>query len=840
MGRRKGKQAEPEPDFWDTLSIRNKHLLSLGFLFLLPFFLHFSSTLGGMQYMGGDVIQWRAGAETLIEFQEATGEIAHWASNMFSGMPANTISHPPKVMNLDTTLLNILDFIYPAAQMWILLGGSYLMFIMLGSRPLSAIFGSIAIGFTTYVALIIGAGHQAKFVAYIYIPWLYVGYFLITRSDKNQWFSFFIFALALTLHLRAYHPQITYYFLFPLGTLFIYDWVKAIKADQTQKYLKYTGWLVGAAVIAILVTIQMYWSTLEYSPYSMRGGTAAAGTDGLARDYAFGWSQGWGELLTLLIPGAYGGSELYWGPKSFTSGPHYFGAIAFLFFVIGSMKSSHRLKHVFLWPGIVAVLFSLGENFGLLNNLMFEFFPLFDKFRVPETWLIMAIFCFSVVSVFGLDWLVDEVRNRFKKGEWKIPLFVGSGIAALAILIAFQGLSFDKPGERQQLEQRLAMQNNVSIDDPRVSQTVSELMQTRLIPERRGLAQKDTIRFAILFILGAGIIWAMGAQKIPISAGIISFCVILAYDLITVDSRYMSEGALVDESLSREQVIEQRESELDQFLVENVSSGEGWDYRVFPILSNPFNNAVPAYFYPSVGGYSGAKLGYYQDLIDNYFRDFIGQLYTTGGTSANTGVLNMLNVKYITFQQPVSVPGFETVYPTDRGVVMENMNVLPKAFFVDSLVVMENQQNVLNQLSSDFDPSETAYVTQEPSLNAETDSTASVTVTEYTPNHISLDISRSAPGFLVLSEIWYLPGWTATLNGEEIDIFRTNYVLRGFEIPAGDHTLEMTLEPAWYTTGRWIARFGNLLLIASGGIGLFLFYRRKESDDEEETHEESN
>lgn len=829
MGRRKRKQAEPEPDFWEQLSTGKQHLLALGFLFLLPFFLHVSSTLGGQQYMGSDVIQWRAGAETLIEYQEATGEVAHWASNMFSGMPANTISHPPKVMNLDTTLLNLLDFIYPAAQMWILLGGAYLMFIMLGSRPLSAVFGAIAIGFTTYVALIIGAGHKAKFVAYIYIPWLYVGYFLITRSDKNRWFSFFIFVLALTLHLRAYHPQITYYFLFPLGTLFIYDWVKAIKADESQKYLQHTGLLIGAAVIAFLVTFQMYWSTLEYSPYSMRGGTAAAGTDGLARDYAFGWSQGWGELLTLLIPGAYGGSEFYWGPKSFTSGPHYFGALAFLFFVIGLMKSPHRLKHVFLWPGIAAVLFSLGENFGLINNLMFEFFPIFDKFRVPETWLIMAMFCFSAVSVFGLDWLVDEVKNRFKKGDWKIPLFVSSGVAALAILIAFQGLSFEKPGERQQLEQRLAAQNNVSMDDPRVSQTVSEMIQTRLIPERRDLAQKDTMRFALLFIIGAVIIWAMGTRKISMSAGIISFCVILAYDLITVDSRYMSEGSLVDESLNREDVIEQRQRDLDQYLVENVAHEEGWKYRVFPILDNPFNNAVPAYFYPSVGGYSGAKLGYYQDVIDGYFRDFIGQMYRSGATNANTGVLNMLNIKYITAPQPFSPPGFEVVHPTDQGVVMENMNVLPKAFFVDSIVVMENQQDVLNQLTGDFNPSETAYVTQEPSLNIQADTTASATVTEYNPNHISLEISRSEPGFLVLSEIWYPPGWTATLNGEEIDIFRTNYVLRGFEIPAGDHTLEMTLEPEWYTTGRWIARFGNLLLFGVGVVGIFFLFRNKEA-----------
>lgn len=830
MARKKGKASEPLPDFWEFLSSRKQHIFALAFLFLLPLFLHYSTILGGEQYLGSDVIQWRAGAESLIEFQEETGNIAHWATNMFSGMPANTISHPPKVMNLDNTIISFLDFMYPAVQMWILLAGAYLMFILLGSRPLSAVFGAIIIGFTTYVALIIGAGHNAKFLAYVYIPWLYVGYLMITRSKWNHWFSFFIFALALTLHLRAYHPQITYYFLFPLGTLFIYDWVKAVQADQSQKYLRYTGWLVGAAVVAILITVQMYWATLEYSPYSMRGGTAAAGTDGLGRDYAFGWSQGWGELLTLLIPGAFGGSELYWGPKSFTSGPHYFGALAFLFFVIGWMKSNHKLKYVFLGPGIAAILFSLGENFGLLNNLMFEYFPLFDKFRVPETWLIMALFCFSALAVFGMDWLIKEVKNSTGKGVWKSPLIVSAVLAGIAVLIALQFLRFEKPGERQQLAQRLAIQNNVSMDDPRVSETVSNLLQTRIIPERRDMAQKDAFRFALMFILGGGIIWAMGNRKIPISAGAISLCVLLAYDLISVDSRYMSEGSLVDQSLEPANVIEQRERELDRFLVENVQHQQGWRYRVFPILDNVFNNAIPAYFYPSVGGYSGAKLGYYQDLIDGYYREFMGKLYTSQEISINSGVLDMLNVKYVTFQQPFSAPGFENVYPTDVGVVMENMNVLPKAFFVDSLVVMDDQAQVLAQLSGDFNPAEAAYVTEEPALEIQQDTTARATVTEYTPNHISVDISRSTPGFLVLSEIWYPPGWTATLDGEEIDIIRTNYVLRGFEIPAGEHTLEMTLEPEWYTTGNWIARFGNLLLFGAGGFGLFLVFRRKKEE----------
>jgi hypothetical protein len=510
---KKKQDAEKKSDFWEKLEPGNRHLYSLIFLFILPVFLYHASVIGGKQYMGHDVIQWRAGAESLMQHQEQFGETAHWASNMFSGMPATTISHPPQVKNLDNTLLRSLRFIYPAAEMWILLGGAYLMFVLMGAKPLAAVFGAIIIGFSTYIPIIIGAGHNAKFLAYIYIPWLYNGYFLLTRNRLNTLLALFIFTLALTLHLRAYHPQVTYFFLFPLGTLFVYDLVNAIRSRESRPFIINTGYLAAASFIAVLITVQLYWSTFEYSSFSMRGGSELAGTDGLARDYAFAWSQGWGELLTLLIPGAYGGSELYWGPKSFTSGPHYAGALAFLFFVIGAIKSNHTLKWVFLGSGIATLFFSLGEHFGALNNLMFDYFPLFDKFRVPEMWLMTTVFCFGVVAVFGFEWLMEQFKTGRKFKDWSKPVVIAAAIALFAIFAGFQLLSFEKPGERQNIAQQIAMQNNVPADDPRVSQAVSRIMQTQLIPEREELARGDTVRFAILFIIGTGIIFAIGAQK---------------------------------------------------------------------------------------------------------------------------------------------------------------------------------------------------------------------------------------------------------------------------------------------------------------------------------------
>jgi len=806
------------PDFWDSIPLRRKHLICLAFLFILPVILFSSSVIGGQQFMGHDVVQWRAGAESLIEFREATGETPHWVQGMFSGMPSATMSHPPQPMNLDT-LIKAFQFIYPAVEFWVLLGGLYLFFILMGFRPLSSVFGALLIAFTTYIPIIIGAGHNAKFIAYIYVPWLFVGYSLITRSQLNRFLSLFVFALALALHLKAYHPQVTYYFFFPLAAWFIFDLVQAVKSDTLKPFLQKTGLLVAGTVLASMVVLQIYWSTMEYSSYSIRGGSEVAETTGLGTDYAFTWSQGWGELITLLVPNAYGGAEAYWGPKPVTSGPHYFGALAFLFFVIGLMKSSHNLKWIFAGTGILTLLFSLGNHFMLLNGFMFSYFPLFDKFRTPEMWLITTVFCFSVVAVMGMEFLWDRLKTNLKDREWRKPIAVSGGVGLLVLFAAFSLLSFEKPGERSMIANQIAQQNQVSPDDPRVQQTVSRYINMEMIPQRKEMARADALRFAGFLIVGIGLIWFVSSGKISLSVAGGLLCVITAVDLLTVGNRYISERALTDQSLDARAVVAQSERNLDRFIQDSINDEDGWPYRVFPVLDNPFNNAVPSFFYPSIGGYSGAKLGYYQDVIEN--------AVFGGPNQINTGVMSMLNVKYITLQGAAQIPGYQVVYNQNDGVVLQNLNVLPKAFFVDSLVTVSTPVEALAMMSNDFDPSAVAFVSGTTTITPLPDTTSSARVTRYEPNRIELELQRSEPGFLVLGEIWYPPGWSATLNGEPIEILRTNYILRGFEIPAGQHTLQMTLEPTWYATGNFITRAATIVLFGIGVIGLVFVYRER-------------
>lgn len=771
--------------------------------------------------MGNDVLQWRAGAESVIEHIDKYGEHPLWASNMFSGMPSTVIHNPPSPPSIDSFFKWIGGQTHPLAFFWILLSGSYVFFVVQKVRPFSATIGAILIGFTTYLPIVIEAGHYAKFTAFAFIPWMFVGYYLISRSQKKL-LAFFTFALAITLQLRANHPQITYYFLYLLLFWWIYDSWLAYKKEELWDWAQRTGIAFGAGVLGIICSIDLYWRLYEYSQYSTRAGStlATSGSGGLTLEYAFGWSQGVGELLTLIIPGLYGGSsgEAYWGPKSFTSGPHYFGAIAFVLALIGLFTYRKKIKYLFFGVGSLALLFSLGRNLLAFNTFAFNYIPYFDKFRVPETWLLVTVFCFAVLAVYGIEALFDIARDKQKSlKELYTPLGIAIGVGVIFAFGSDALLSFEKPGEFQQYTQQVARQNNVSPDNPQVQQRVQNFINTRLKPERKEMASSDSIRYLILTLLASGLIVGFLKQKVSKGYLLIGLVVLTAYDMLNVDSRYVNEDRMVSDQLEAEQMIQQQQTSADKFVMQHIDSGNGYSYRTFPIDRNPFNNAIPSYFYPTIGGYSGAKLAHYQDLIDHLLMD--------NQTGFNHAVLDMLNTKYLTVRQQLPLGGYTEVFNQDNQRVYRNDDVLPKAFFVDAVVPVESPQQAVDQMkpSAHFDPSTTAIVETDDPISSSPDTTAQLTIEHYKPNEITLSTSSERDQFLVLSEIYYPPGWAATIDDKPTKIYKTNFVLRGLQVPAGEHTVELIFEPISYIWGGRIAWFGHIILWVTG-LGILIAY----------------
>jgi hypothetical protein len=814
----KKKEFHPKEDFLARMSARKQHIIALSILFILPVILFFPTVLGGQQFMGHDTIQWRAGAESIFEYRaEHNGEEPLWATNMFGGMPAYVVSNIKTVPHLDNKVFDQLRIIWPAVPYWVLLGGVYLFFILQGFRPLTAALGSIFISFTTYIPIIIGAGHNIKFIAYSFIPWMFNGYWLLTRNDKRL-LGFFLFAVASTLNFRAGHPQVTYYFVYIFAALFIYDGWKYYREEKIKDWGKITALITGSVVLALLGTAEQIWRLVEFSPHSIRGGSAiaeSATSGGLSLEYAFTWSQGILETVTLIIPNLFGGDSglAYWGEKPVTSGPHYFGAIAFLLFLIGMFRSQRQIKYLFFGIGTLILTFSWGYHFPL-NELWFNILPGFDKFRTPEMWLIATIFSYAVVAVFGAETLF-ELRKEGKEGFRKlyIPMGAAIGIGLIFLVGSSLILPFESEREQEQISYQIAMQSDLSPDNRQVQQRASQIIETQLKPERRDVARSDTMRYLLLVGVGCLMIAFYFQSKIGGGYLILSLIFLAAIDLLMVGNRYISENALADKELELTQVIERRGSPVDEYIGDNIESPDGYPYRVLPLDDNPFNNAIPSYFYPSIGGYTGAKLSLIQDVIDEGL--------FTGPRGVNLAMLDMLNVRFISAQRQLPLPEYEEVYSQNNHFVYESFNVLPKAWFVDEVVTVRSPREAFDMIlpGEGFDPASMAVVESFDPIETAEDPNAEIDVLNYTARRMEFEISRTEPGFLVLSELYYPPGWTARLNGEDIPIHKTNYLLRGFEIPAGDHQLQLEFHPRSHIMGSRLSWAANLV---QWGIGLFI------------------
>lgn len=815
-------------DFFYRLPRSRQHIISLFVLFIVPLVMFFQTTLGGKEIERHDITQWRAGAESIIEYREEFDEEPLWASNMFGGMPSFVVSTKNQFPHLNN-LSGIFSKIYPAFQYWVMLSGMYVLLIVMGFRPLSAVFGSITFSLTTYFPVIIMAGHTSKFFTLAFVPWTFVGYWLLTRKGKTI-AGLLIFTTAMALEVRAGHPQITYYFAYLLAALWLYDIVGWLKQNDYKKVGIITGLLALGGIMGILGNAERTLSQSAYAEYSIRGGSDLDGTTGLDANYAFAWSQGVSETLTLIVPNLFGGaSPDYWGPKSITSGPHYLGALAFLFMLLGLWKTKDRLVFVFLGVGILAIFFSWGSSFRVLNQLAFDYIPFFDKFRAPETWLVVTSFCFSIIAVSGFDKLTDSLSDKsisFKK--YYAPLGAAF-VVFILVFILVKNFDYTGFGEVDQISAQIAQQNQVSPDNPQVRERAFNYIEQQLVPAREEKANADLYRFALFLILGGGVVYGIAQKKLSPTIAGIGIIVLAGIDMMQVGQRYMAETKFVTSNVDAERLIIAGSRDQDRF-IQQENEKHVYPYRVFPldIPSGPFSNAVPSYFYPSLGGYSGAKLSVVQDVFFAANSPLFGGEY-----GINLGLLSVLNTKYITYNPGLVIPGLRPVFTGENGgIVYENEQVLPKAFFVDSVVTVDSPIEAYDLLYPGNLDFYTTAVVENYQPTTSPDTTSTIEVENYTGAEMKFNLERSEPGFLVISEIYYPDGWIALLNGEEIPIHKTNYLLRGVEIPAGSHTLELDFRPSSYYNGIILSSISMLFQLGLGLVLLIQFINHRKKSGE--------
>lgn len=768
------------------------HIIMIAVLVIVVSTIFFKIAFLNYAPPASDTMQWRGSAQQLLEYNKTHWMKAQWTDNMFGGMPSYLISLPNQYPFIDSVAKIFTWFLDWRIFFLIFAGiGMYVLMIHLKFDPMIALFGALSFALSCHFIGLIEIGHNTKFKAIMYIPWIFwsVDYLRKNRNLLGLGFA----SIFIIQQLRENHPQISYYTYLMLGAYWLVLAICSVKDKKVKDFVIYTLLLILVFSIAGLAVANPYMNTYEYGKYTIRGGS-----DGLTKEYATGWSFGKAEILTFLVPKFLGGiSPYYWGNMAFTQTLHYFGIIIFFLALVALVFVRRKVVWALGISSILAVFLSFGKNMPFLYDFFFNYIPGFNKFRVPSMILILIQFSFVVLAGFGLDYIIRKRNDNPEslKKFIKISLFVVIGIVLLFVIgkSIFAGLPFVKAEELQQYD----------------SSQLSQIKQMRL-----DLLVKSGIQSFMILLVSIGLIMGYLSKKMHKNIMLLGIILLGVIDLATVNTEHLKSDSLVKEN---EMFATFENNAIDDYLNQDKDV-----YRIFP-LAQQFGDTRWSYNHQSLGGYHGAKLKRYQTIIE---KSLYAELIK--GIPLNWNVINMLNTKYIIFNNQLPFPNLQEVYvDNNTGLyVYKNLSALPRAWFVKNVRVINDEDKIINTMNTmDFNPAQTAIVEENVEQVFAPDSTI-VKLTERDIHHTKWDLTTDKKAFLTISEVYYPAGWRVYIDGKETKIYATNYVLRGIVVPAGTHQVEMKFVPKTYNLSIILSAIGLGISLIFLIIGVILHYKR--------------
>ena len=800
--------------------------------------LYASPILNGKRLNQHDDIQARGAAQEAKAFHDQTGEWTSWTNSMFGGMPTFLITGDYPT-SLSTKLGQAVNGLLPAPANLFLLSllSAYILFLVLGANSWLSSFGAIAFTFATFNLVSLEAGHVSKIIAIGYAPGVLAGVILAFR--KNWLSGAALTALFLSLELYGNHVQITYYLGIGIFIWVIIESLVLIKAGQVKKLGLILAGLAFAGAVAVGTHTTRLWNAYDYTKETIRGKSELTplssakpnpNQDGLDKDYAFNWSYGIGETLTLLIPNSFGGASqgsldnksntykslvnrgvdpgnagnfvkalpLYWGDQPSTSGPVYASAIIFFLFVLGLFTVKGRFKYWVAGITVLYVVWAWGKNFSSLNYLFFDYFPMFNKFRAVTMTLALAQLMMVVLAVVVL---ADIAQKKISWKEISKPLLISLGLTAgVALLLALMPsvfFSFKGASDGMFLE---------NIAQSSQNRPFAEEIMNAIVLDRAGMLRSDALRSAFLIVLVAGTLWLWMKDKIkPVVASLLLLA-LLVVDLFGIGKRYLNNDDFVSKQALQSTFTP---TAADEAILRDTDP----DFRVLDLLHNTFNSAEASYFHKSVGGYHGAKLRRYQELIERQIAK----------ANANPDILNMLNTKYIISSDQQGNP-----------IAQPNPDALGNAWFVKEYKIVPNADAEMSALDS-LKARNVAVIDQKFSeevkgLSIRPDSSNSIKLLNYKPNELVYESNAKTEQLAVFSEIYYnvRDDWKVSIDDKPVKMMRANYVLRALRVPSGKHTITFRFDPVSVSSGKKVDLVASLLLVGLL-VGALVVEARKKS-----------
>ena len=788
--------------------------------FIIVSLAYFNPVLKGKSIFQSDIMHYIGMSKQQTDFRNDTGKETYWTNSAFGGMPTYQLGakYPNNYIKKLDSILRFLP--RPADYLFLYFLGLYILLLVLKVDYKLAALGAFAFGFSTYLIIILGVGHNNKAHAIAYMPLVLSGILLTFR--QKYVFGFLLTSLAMALEIGANHFQMTYYLMLLVLVLGVTYLIDAYKKKQLPQFFKIVGLLFVAVILSIGLNATNILATQDYVKESTRGkseltinpdGSPKIENSGLDKDYITEYSYGILETFDLFIPRFMGGGSYedvgkesasysyfvglgaspvqalqqtkqiptYWGDQPIVEAPAYIGAVVIFLFVFALFLVKGRLKWWLVGGTILSLLLSYGKNLLFLTDFFIDYIPLYNKFRAVSSIQVILELCVPVLAVLGLAKLFDKEENEeVKLKSLKYATYVTGGLALLFLL--FKGSLFDFVG----------------VNDDYFRQNYGQEFVNAIVEDRKTIFTQDTIRTLILVLLSAGTLFMFLKKKLSSTLVFVVFSVLIVFDLVGVDRRYVNNDNFIS-SIKVNKPYEANSADLQ--ILKDTSY-----FRVFDISTEGSRApAKAAYFHNSLNGYHAAKLKRFNELYDFYI------------SKNNLNVLNMLNTKYI-------------IAEDDKGNVFPYVNedANGNAWFVSELEKVENANEEIKALDS-LDSKHKA-VTTLGLLTSNTftvDSTASIKLIEHKPNYLKYRSSNSNEGFVVFSEMYYDNGWVSTIDGKEIPHYRVDYTLRGIEVPKGEHTIEFKFDPQVIKTGSHIALASSILLVLLILGGLFYEFKKK-------------
>jgi len=784
---------------------------------------YFSPVLQGKKIQQSDITQFIGSSKEIKDFRKEHNEEPYWTNTSFGGMPSYAVStyYPNDFIKKIDKLLRFLP--RPADYLFLYFFSFFILLTVLKVDWKLAIVGSLGFGLSTYLIIILGVGHNAKAHAIAYMPLVLAGILLVFQH--KYLLGFVLTALAMSLEISASHIQMTYYLLFLVLIFGVVQLIESFKSKELPHFAKSIGVLLIAVLIAVGTNATSLLAMKEYSEHSIRGtseltinpdGSTKEATSGLDRSYITEYSYGKAETFNLFIPRFMGGtrheslenselqvflqdavnkglnpndanylmqiSSMYWGEQPIVAAPAYIGALFIFLFVLALFLVEPKLRNWLLAATIFSILLSWGKNFSFLTDFFIDYVPLYNKFRAVSSIQIIAELAIPLLGILGLKALFSSENSKeIKLHALKWSTIIVGGLA-LIFTIGGTGLFTFETAMDLQIEEQIAG------------------FLDAITSDRKTLFINDSLRSLVLVALFSGVIWLYLKGKIKKNILLIVFAVLLLFDLVNVDKRYVDNNFFVSARKVDKPFVA---SSIDKEILKDKSI-----YRVADFTKNMMADGATSYFHKSIGGYHAAKPRRYQELYDFHLE------------KNNIEVLNMLNTKYLIFEDG-----------SQKKAVQQNPDANGNVWFVNTVQVVNSANEEIKYLDSLKTKNEAVinskFVSSDFIANYPKDSTASIKLTSYKANELIYESNTSINQFAVFSEIYYKDGWNAYVDGKLTPHYQVNYVLRGMEIPKGKHTIEFKFEPTVIKNGNTITLISYVLLLL---IPIAWFYSKKKKN----------